>query len=300
MDKEPSGIIYNIQRMSTKDGPGLRTTVFLKGCPLHCLWCSNPESQSFTPQLMVFKNLCQNCGRCELSCPYGAAINNGNAFGCDIVICKNCGICTTVCPTKARVISGKIMTVSDVMQVVSRDSLFYANSGGGVTFGGGEPTVAGDFILALLKASYKDGYHTCVDTCGMCPTDQFKKIMELTELFLFDCKHMDDEVHTRITGHGNSQILTNLLEVLKSKIPVRIRVPLIPGLNDSDDNIIKLAKLMNKYNKYEVDIMPYHNFGQNKYNALQRSLPTMQPYEPNELEAVLAKFTQHGLKAQLT
>ena len=146
------GIVYNIQRMSTKDGPGLRTTVFLKGCPLHCPWCSNPESQSFKPQLLVFSNLCVGCGACEKACPNGAVIRTGNTFNRDRAICTDCGACVEVCPSQAREMSGMRMTVAEVMQVVDSDSIFYSNSGGGVTFGGGEPTAVGDFLVALIDA----------------------------------------------------------------------------------------------------------------------------------------------------
>ena len=205
-----SGMVYNIQRMSTKDGPGLRTTVFLKGCPLHCLWCSNPESQSFHPQLLFFGNLCQSCGACERVCPYGAVVKRGSAYNWERALCQGCGACAEVCSAKARVMSGKRMSVQEVMSVVDRDSLFYANSDGGVTFGGGEPTAAGDFLVELLQHCASKGYHVCVDTCGMCSPEQFRKVLALTDLFLFDCKHMDTEEHRRLTGLGNGVILENL------------------------------------------------------------------------------------------
>ena len=147
------GIVYNIQRMSTKDGPGLRTTVFLKGCPLHCPWCSNPESQSFKPQLMFFSNLCVGCGACERICPNGAVVKIGDVYNRDRSICTDCGLCVESCPSKAREMSGKRMTVEEVMRVVDSDSLFYDNSGGGVTFGGGEPTAAGAFLLEDHESS---------------------------------------------------------------------------------------------------------------------------------------------------
>ncbi len=166
-----SGIVYNIQRMSTKDGPGLRTTVFLKGCPLDCLWCSNPESQSFHPQLLLFENLCQSCGACERVCQHGAVSKTGNVYNRDRSLCCDCGTCAEVCPIRTRVVSGKRISVEEVMDIVDRDSLFYANSDGGVTFGGGEPTAVGNFLVALLRDCADKGYHTCVDTCGVCPPE---------------------------------------------------------------------------------------------------------------------------------
>ena len=231
-----SGMVYNIQRMSIQDGPGMRTTVFLKGCPLRCLWCSNPESQSFQPQLMVFENLCSDCGKCREVCPHGAVVREDGHYNRDLSLCNDCGACVETCPTKARVMSGKVMTVDEVMNIVRKDGLFYANSGGGVTFGGGEPTSAGDFLIALLEACRQEGYHTCVDTCGQCSPEQFKKVLGLAEHFLFDCKHMDPPSSTAgLTGKDNAVILTNLREALRSGVPVQIRIPLMPGLNDSEE-----------------------------------------------------------------
>ncbi len=211
-----SGMVYNIQRMSTHDGPGLRTTVFLKGCPLHCLWCSNPESQRVQPQLLVFEDLCHGCGKCLEVCPHGAVVRENEHFNRDLSRCRDCGACAEICPSKARAMSGKLMTVEEVMKVVRKDELFYSNSGGGVTFGGGEPTSAGDFLIALLEACRQEGYHTCIDTCGHCSPEYFKRVLGLAELILFDCKHMDPVQHRKLTGQDNSMILANLREVLHS------------------------------------------------------------------------------------
>ncbi|MEG2173430.1 MAG: glycyl-radical enzyme activating protein, partial [Desulfovibrionaceae bacterium] len=189
--------------MSTKDGPGLRTTVFLKGCPLRCPWCSNPESQSFEPQVMVFEDLCSGCGQCMEVCPAQAVVKKGNIFTRNKQLCTDCGACVPLCPTKARVMSGEVMNVHQVMEVIRKDALFYANSDGGVTFGGGEPTASGDFLLELLHMCKEEGYHTCVDTCGFCSPNQFAKVINLADLFLFDCKHMDPKHHTTLTGKDN-------------------------------------------------------------------------------------------------
>lgn len=293
------GIVYNIQRMSTKDGPGLRTTVFLKGCPLHCPWCSNPESQSFKPQLMVFNNLCVGCGACAQVCPHGAVVKNGDVYNRDRSLCQDCGACAEVCPAKAREISGKRMSVDEVMRVVDSDSLFYDNSGGGVTFGGGEPTAAGDFLVALLDASIRRGYHICLDTCGVCEPERFKAIMDKVELFLFDCKHMDPEEHKRLTGRDNAVILQNLRALFEAGKQVRIRVPLMPGINDTEKNIAAMAEFLHQYGHDEVDVLPCHTFGHSKYAALNLPDPSMVPYEPDELTAVLQRFADHGLKVTI-
>jgi pyruvate formate lyase activating enzyme len=295
---EPNqGVVYNIQRTSTEDGPGLRTTVFLKGCPLRCLWCSNPESQSFQPQLLMFENLCTGCGKCLNACPHGAiVIQKDGPSVTNRLHCRDCGKCAEVCPNGARVMSGKIMTVEEVMEVVRSDSLFYNNSGGGVTFGGGEPVSAGPFLISLLEVCRDEGYHTRVDTSGHCSPTQFKKVMELTELFLFDCKHMDSVQHKRLTGLDNTLILANLHTLLESGIPTQIRLSLMPGLNDSEDNIAALAALLHQHNRNEVDILPCHAFGRNKYAALGWETPAMEAYEPAKLQEVLSRFSQYGLK----
>ena len=294
------GVIYNIQRTSTEDGPGVRTTVFLKGCPLRCQWCSNPESQSFQPQLLMFSDSCSACGKCLKACPHGAVIlQKDGRSATDRSRCRDCGKCAEVCPSGARVMSGKIMTVEEVMAVARADSLFYENSGGGVTFGGGEPISAGDFLIALLEACRDEGFHTCVDTCGHCSPAQFKKVMALTELFLFDCKHMNPAQHKRLTGLDNKRILANLRALLESGIPTQIRIPLMPDLNDSEDNIAALAALLRQYNRSDVDVLPCHAFGRSKYAALGWETPSMEAYKPAKLQEALERFTRHGLNFTL-
>ncbi len=287
-------MIYNIQRMSTEDGPGLRTTVFLKGCPLRCPWCSNPESQQVAPQLFFFQELCTGCHACENSCPSGAIAFAGGQALQNHSICQGCGSCSKVCSAKARDMSGKLMTVDEVMAIVRKDALFYSNSGGGITFGGGEPTTGGEFFLQLLEVAVNEGYHTTVDTCGYCPEERFDKTVSMTELFLFDCKHMDPAQHKKLTGVDNSLILRNLRVALESNAQVRVRMPLIPHTNDSEENIAAMAAFLGKR---EVEIMPYHAFGRNKYAALGQIYPSFEDYTPEDLQGVLDFFKKHGLEA---
>lgn len=289
------GIIYNIQRMSVQDGPGLRTTVFLKGCPLRCLWCGNPESQTFTPQLMLFDNQCVGCGQCLRACRYGAVLPLDGRMGRDAGACRDCGDCAAVCGYKARVMSGREMSVEEVMDVVRKDWLFYENSGGGITFGGGEPTAGGEFFLNLLHAAHDEGLHITVDTCGFCPEDRFAEIMKLSNLLLFDCKHMDPEEHRKLTGQDNSLILRNLEAALSSSTEVRVRMPLIPDLNDAEENLAAMARFLGRFNRHEVEIMPCHAFGKSKYAALGRACPDVRQYAPEELAIVKDRFVRQGL-----
>ena len=291
------GIINNIQRMSVQDGPGLRTTVFFKGCPLQCLWCSNPESQSFTPQLMYYANLCIGCGACAAVCPEGAVFAQDGKYAVDRDKCVDCGKCTEVCPPKAREMAGKSQSVEDVMDIVCKDSLFYENSNGGVTLGGGECTAGGDFFFDLAHAIKDEGFHLTVDTCGFCAPERFDKIIEVADLFLFDMKHMDPEEHKRLTGQDNRIILRNLRVALESGTAVTVRMPLMPELNDSEENIEAMSEFLGSFDIKDVEVMPCHAFGRNKYEALGWEYLMSEEYAPEQLEIVLERFARHGLRA---
>lgn len=293
------GMIYNIQRLSTEDGPGIRTTVFFKGCPLRCLWCSNPESQKRNPQLMFFPTLCVSCLKCLDVCENNAIRFENNSIIQDPTKCTHCGKCTTVCKTKAREITGKILTTAEILDIVKKDELFYHNSNGGVTFGGGEPTFSGEFFLETLIAAYNKAYHTAVDTCGYCSPDFFAKVIPYTNLFLFDCKNMDSTIHKKLTGVGNENILINLAQALESPCEVKVRMPLIPNKNDDECNIVSMAEFLKKYKHDCVEIMPFHSFGLSKYQALGLPYPDIQAYSPERLQEVLSLFHKNGLKTIL-
>lgn len=294
------GIIYNIQRMSVHDGPGLRTTVFFKGCPLRCLWCSNPESQAAAPQLLFFRNLCSGCGRCMEVCKHDAVVRKDPLFGRDFSRCVGCGECAARCPTAACSMAGREYAVEEVMKVIRKDASFYSNSGGGVTFSGGECTMQGDFLMALIDECLKEGLHTCVDTCGQTDPQLFKRLLDKIDLFLFDIKHMDSALHKRLTGMGNGLILRNL-ETALAAYPekVRIRIPLMPELNDSQENIAAIAALLGRYGVSHADVLPCHAFGGNKYEALDLQRPGVPEYTPERLHAVLERFAAHGLETEI-
>ena len=189
------GVLENIQHYCIHDGPGIRTVVFLKGCPLRCRWCSNPTTQEDRKSTRADK--CFSCGHCAEICPQRAVTREGEAVIFDRALCDGCGLCAKECPGKALQIAGVERDTADVLEDIKKDMAFYRNSGGGVTFGGGEPTAAGAFLLGLLDASIRRGYHICLDTCGVCEPERFRKIMNQVELFLFDCKHMDPDEHKR-------------------------------------------------------------------------------------------------------
>jgi pyruvate formate lyase activating enzyme len=246
---------------------------------------------------MVFDNLCTGCGKCMEVCPNAAVHNKGEAYTTDLKRCTACGLCTQECPSKARHVSGRAMTAEQILEVIRKDDLFYAQSDGGVTFCGGEPTCAGDFLVQLAERCQKEGYHTGLDTCGYCSPKYFKDILNNVNLVLFDLKHMDPSEHARLTGQDNAVILDNLNMALGTNngLEVRVRVPLMPGQNDSPDNIAAVARFLHDRGRDEVDILPCHKIGWSKYTALQRGTPLLVPYEHDDLQHVLDEFTRNGL-----
>ena len=261
--------VFDIQRFSVQDGPGIRTTVFMKGCPLNCLWCSNPESQSPVPQLLYFETRCTHCHQCIEACPSDATRKaEDGSISLDRQCCTACGTCVEECLTEARSISGKEMTVAEVCRIVEKDMGYYRNSDGGVTLSGGEPTSQPESLFQLLVKCREMGIHTCLDTCGFADWDILKEAVDHVDLVLMDNKHMDTEVHKKLTGVNNDVILENTARVAARGVPMIIRVPLIPGLNDSDENFSQLGQFMKTCGLKRVDLLPYHRFSLSKHNAL--------------------------------
>ncbi len=252
------GLIFDIERNSFVDGPGIRTTVFFKGCNLKCVWCHNPESQDFKPQMMFYKDKCKGCGKCKEICP------SPNR-------CTLCGKCTIYCPVDARKVCGREYTVDEVFAEVIKDKAYYDNSGGGVTFSGGECILQTDFLLDILKKCKDNGIHTAVDTAGNLPFERFEKILPYTDLFLYDIKLFNSLLHKEYTGSDNALILDNLKKLFDSKAKIIVRIPVITGVNDNKEEIKKIKEFVMSCGKPEkIELLPYHRMGENKYGALGR------------------------------
>ena len=272
VDYEMEGVLFNIQRYSLHDGPGIRTIPFFKGCPLSCKWCSNPESQRPQPELIFKKSDCIRCGKCIEACKQ-QALSVSNAFFIDRERCIQCGKCTQVCPTQALEMKGKRMTVADVMRELQKEENLYRRSGGGITLSGGEPLAQPDFARELLKACKEKGWHTAMETTGFTTPEVIADVFPYVDLALTDIKAINPAVHLANTGIENSQILENLLRISFLTKTI-VRIPVIPGVNDNPEeihNIAEFARLMS--NVDTLHLLPYHSFGENKYGLLGRIYP---------------------------
>lgn len=271
MVEEDKGLIFNIQQFSVHDGPGIRTTVFFKGCPLRCLWCSNPESQNSFPELMVRDILCQGCGACVSACPQGAVtFSPTEGRKIDRRKCNNCLVCVSACIYGSLKVCGQYLTVEEVIQEVLKDRLFYKNSGGGVTLSGGEVLMQSAFAREVLKSCKAEGLHTALDTSGFGPWEALEALLPWVDLLLFDVKHLDSQTHRRTTGMGNELILENLKKAA-SRTDIWLRVPLIAGFNDDDGHMSAVAALARQVKARKVSLLPYHEGGKSKAEQLGRT-----------------------------
>ncbi len=255
-----SGIIFDIKKFAVHDGPGIRTTVFLKGCPLRCAWCHNPEGIACEPEIMVFADRCiRGCRDCLASCPQGALKKVRGVIRLDRGLCDGCGACAEICPAEALQSAGRTVSVPEIMEEAARDIPFYKESGGGVTFSGGEPLSQPAFLRGLLLACRAQGIHASVDTSGHAPFSLFEELLPLVDLFLYDLKLIDDERHRRYTGISNRLILENLKKLSLSGAPLAVRVPLIPGVNDADNDLRALADFCASLpGHHPLHLLPYH------------------------------------------
>ncbi len=273
-----TGIVFDIQRGSFVDGPGIRTTVFFKGCNLRCAWCHNPESQADKKQMMLFGDKCIECGRCKAVCP--------NA----LKSCDFCEKCTILCPQSAREISGNEFSVDDIIGIILKDMDYYG-SDGGVTFSGGECMLQIEFLKELLIECKKNGIHTAIDTAGHIPYSHFEEILPYTDMFLFDIKCMSVEKHKKYVGTDNALILENLKKLLKTEKKIWVRVPIIEGVNSSSDEMLKIKDFFDKHSYPDkIELLPYHSLGEHKYCALGRKAPNFKAPSDHTLRALKEIF----------
>ena len=298
--EEPRGLVFNIMRFSVHDGPGIRTTVFLKGCPLRCWWCHNPEGLLPLPEVIYFEDRCIRCGDCIRACPEEAIRLKGRVID-DPSLCKRCGECTEACSTGARQMAGRWMSVPDVVAEAVKDEVFFDESGGGVTISGGEPLMQAAFVGQLLAAFRAYGIHTALDTCGLAEPDVVRRVSERVDLFLYDLKLMDCEKHQRVTGVKNNLILDNLRTLAEIGSKVIVRVPIIPGVNDEDSDIAAMSLFLNRVGLRHIDLLPYHRIGRDKYDRLhlRYRVEGITPPTPERIEAIAARLTQDGFSVHV-
>ena len=266
------GMVFSIRRYSIHDGPGIRSTVFLKGCPLQCKWCHNPEGFGASPELLLWPSRCIRCGACLESCPVDAARMPGDPVSERVNVCTACGRCMEGCPALAREIVGRIMTMAEVMDEVEKDVLFYDESGGGVTISGGEPFFQPAFLGGLLRSLKEKGIHTAVDTSGCVDPEVLFSMTDRIDLFLYDLKHPDEEKHRRFTGVSNERILSNLQRLDREGRAMVIRIPLITGFNDDTQTLQDMAHMVRVLkHPPRVDLLPYHRLAEDKYVRMGRS-----------------------------
>ena len=309
MDNSATGIVFDIRRFSVHDGPGLRTTVFFKGCPLRCLWCHNPEGQHRRPELLYWAERCTKCQTCLTRCPQGAIRWDGDQPVTDRQKCTLSGACAETCYSDARQIAGHRMTVAEVMSQIERDIPFYegsATSGsterGGATFSGGEPLLQADFLIALLEACKASDIHTALDTCGFATWETLDRVRPLVDLFLYVIKLMDARRHRKFTLVFNSRILENLQRLARHGHNIIVRVPVIPGVNDDLENLRATGAFASELGGLgRVDLLPYHHAAMSKYERLRRSyrLPGLQTPSEERLAEIAEVFEGFGLQVNV-
>jgi pyruvate formate lyase activating enzyme len=299
---EITGTVFNIQRFSVQDGPGIRTTVFTKGCPLECPWCSNPESLKPYPEVAHVGPLCQQCGTCKEACDLKAISLAEKGIRIDREKCDNCGKCVEVCTNNALKLFGKEVSVEEVFEEAIKDKLYYHSSDGGVTASGGEPLRQARFVSALFECCHEEGLHTTLDTTGHGRQSDMEMVLENTDLVLFDLKLMDPGAHIAAVKASNDPIQRNARLVVESGVPMIIRIPLIPGFTDTDENLEGIADFVRELDaELPVNILPYHRMGMGKYPMLDReyTLSELQPVPDERLKEIVDYFRSQRLACEI-
>lgn len=297
---EIEGLVFNVQRFSVHDGPGIRTTVFMKGCPLRCKWCSNPESQESYPEIMTADRKCIKCAKCVECCPMGAITLDETGRRINREKCNLCMECARNCPSGAIEAVGKYLTVGEVIAEIEEDKLFYQNSGGGITISGGEPLLQWEFALDLLKECKVRNLRTSLDTCGYARWDVMEKVLGYVDLVLYDIKDIDSAKHREATGVSNELILSNA-EKVSGKVRTWLRYAVIPSYNDSPSDIKRMARFASSIPIEKVSLLPYHGLGEQKYERLGRMYPLSGISPPTEehLKNIAKTFESLGLKVTI-
>lgn len=297
------GTVCNLERFAIHDGPGIRTLVYLKGCPLRCKWCSSPHTQRNVPEVLHNEVRCQTCGRCVEDCPQEAVhLSKTDGIVIDRQRCVACGECAGFCPNQAREVTGSEMTVEELFKEIEKDSSFYRRSKGGVTVGGGEATVQAEFVTAFLQRCKRAYIHTALETCGYVSWEKLEKILEHVDLLYMDLKHMNDETHRELTGVSNRLILENAQKASKMCTMI-VRLPTVPGLNDSEENVLATARFAYRLgeNLQRVELLPYHQLGTHRYDQLGRTydLKGLEAPDNEHMESLKEVAISAGVDVQI-
>jgi len=294
------GMIFDIKRFSIHDGPGIRSTVFLKGCPLSCSWCHNPESQSFKPELIIRPERCLACGECVDACPHEAIQFIDGRISQDWERCQVDGACVTSCYPGSREIIGREVRPEEVLEELVLDRNYYESSGGGVTFSGGEPLTQPDFLVKTLMLCREAGLQTALDTCGAAPWESLEKQLPFLDLVLYDLKIMNDQMHQECTGTSNREILDNFRRLVKSDVPLAVRRPVIPGVNDSKEEITLLGDFLGELDgRIKIDLLPYHALSADKYRRLGREGEVWTVPSADDLNRIQSQLEKSGFEVGL-
>jgi len=296
-----TGIVTDIQHYSVHDGPGIRTIVFLKGCPLRCKWCSNPETKEVYPELGYNVKKCILCKKCISACPESCITSLEKKIFVDRAKCTRCFKCQESCPTGALRRFGYIKTIEEVMEEVEKDRIFYENSGGGLTLSGGECLVQHEFAVSLFRIAKEVGINTAIETTGYASKNVVLEVARYTDYILYDLKHVSAKKHEEMTGVSNDIILTNLKELVRKGYNPIIRIPVIPGFNDDEETVEGFIKVVTELGLKKVDLLPLHHLGKNKYEQLDRDYYYKDMITPDKrtMEMIKYKFIQQGIKATI-